>query len=154
MPLDCQGDANQTRKYTQITLLPMNDHLTNPIPVQCHSTVTVLPIRPHHANQITLLPKKDQGDANVTKKYTHITLLPMNDHLTNPVPVYCHLTVPVLPIKPQNAKRITLLPMNDHSTNPIPIQYHLTVTVMPIRPKINDHSTNLIQIQSHCTVTV
>ena len=64
VPLDCQGDANQTRKYTQITLLPMNDHLTNPIPVQCHSTVTVLPIRPHHANQITLLPKKDQGDAN------------------------------------------------------------------------------------------
>ena len=77
-----------------------------------------------------------------------------NDHLTNPVPVHCLLTVPVLPIKPQNAIRITLLPMNNHLTNSIPIQYHLTVTVMPIRPKINDHSTNLIQIQSHCTVTV
>ena len=93
----------------------------------------VMPIRPNNATQITLLL--------------------MNDHLTNPIPIQCHLTVTVLPIGPNNATQIALLPMNGHSTNPIPIQCHLTVTVMPIRPK-NATQIALLPMNGHLSYPI
>ena len=66
----------------------MNNHSTcqynstTELPIQCHLTVTVLPIGPNDATQITLLP--------------------MNDHSTNPIQIQCHLTVKVMPIGPKN----------------------------------------------------
>ena len=148
----------------------MDNHSCNPVIIQYHLTASVLPLRLLYYHWITSWPFHNQSTATTfpvmpIKPHTviQITLLPMIDHLTNPIQIYCHLTVTKLPIGQQNPTQITLLPLNNHSIIPIPIQCNLTVTVLQIGPHnatqitllpMNDHSTIPIPIQCQLTATV
>ena len=148
----------------------MDDHLWNPVLMKCHLTASILPIRLLYDHWITSHPFHYQSTANTfpvmpikPQTVVQITLLPMIDHLTNPIQIECNLTVTMLPIGQQNPTQITLLPLNKQPSIPLPIQCHLTATLIPIKPQnstqmtllpMNNHSTNPKQIQCPFTVTV
>ena len=82
VPLIFHCAANGTTDSKSDFLLPLNNQLTIPTPSQFHSTINVMPIKPHNATQNSLLP--------------------MKDHSNNPIHFQCHWTVIVLPIGWQN----------------------------------------------------
>ena len=93
LSLCCQSD-----KTMPLRLLYCQWMATRPIQYK------VMPIRPNNATQITLLL--------------------MNDHSTNPIPIQCHLTVKVMPIRLENT--LKLLYYQWMTTWPIQYQFSAT----------------------------
>ena len=145
--LYCQWMATRPIQYkvmpirpnnaTQITLLLMNDHSTNPIPIQCHLTVTVMPINHTMPPRLLYCQWMITQPIQYNSSATGVSLCFQLDNRT-PLRIFNYHwntsphKVTVMQIKSHNPTQITLIPMNDHSNNPIHFQCHWTVIVLPI----------------------
>ena len=153
----------------------MNDHLTNPIPIQCHwlslcwQSDHIKPIRLLFGQRRTPRPIQYQSNA------TWLSLCCQSDQAMPLRLLYCQwMTTP--PIQYQSsATRLSRWcqsdqkcqtyyctanewPINQSNTNPVTFDCHCaangtkqchSITLLPM----NDHSTNPMPIQCHLTVT-
>ena len=55
VPIECQciEQPPSDRTTTQVTRLPMENHLTNLVPIKCHLAANILPLRHWTTNQVT-----------------------------------------------------------------------------------------------------